>query len=104
MIYRIKQQDLHVNPENILLILSKNNVRIIAATLLLIVCILPSRAQVQPHVTVPQDLGGLWRFALDRNDEGVTQQWFSVRLPQFIKLPGILQDQKQGEEISTKTP
>ena len=79
-------------------------VRVIIITLLLTVWLLPARAQVQPHVTVPQDLAGLWRFALDRNDEGVTQQWFTVRLPQYIRLPGILQDQNQGDEITTKTP
>src|SRR5690349_16271263 len=79
-------------------------VRVIFITLLLSVCVLPSRAQVQPHPTVPQDLGGMWRFALDRYDEGVNQQWFNVRLQGFIKLPGILQDQHQGDEITTKTP
>jgi beta-galactosidase len=78
--------------------------RIVVIGLLVIICLLPARAQVQPHVTVPQNLTGMWRFALDRNDEGVTQQWFSVRLPQYIKLPGILQDQNQGDEITTKTP
>ena len=78
--------------------------RLIFITLLLSICLLPARAQLQPHVTVPQDLSGLWRFALDRNDEGVNQQWFNVRLPQFIRLPGILQDQNQGDGITTKTP
>src|SRR6185369_5327087 len=78
--------------------------RVIFITSLLSVCLLPARAQVQPHVTVPQDLSGVWRFVLDRNDEGVNQQWFTVRLPQFIRLPGILQDQNQGDEITTKTP
>src|SRR6185295_17831487 len=80
------------------------SLRVISITLLLSVWLLPVRAQVQPHVTVPQDLTGLWRFALDRNDEGVSQQWFSVRLQQFIKLPATLQQQNQGDEITTKTP
>lgn len=73
-------------------------------TLLLSVCLLPARAQVQPHVTIPQDLSGLWRFVLDRNDEGVNQQWYSVRLPGFIRLPGVLQAQNHGDEITTRTP
>ncbi|HET6976410.1 MAG TPA: discoidin domain-containing protein [Pyrinomonadaceae bacterium] len=77
---------------------------VIFITLLLIVWLVPVRAQVQPHVSVPQDLSGQWRFALDRFDEGVTQQWFSRRFPEFIKLPGILQAQYQGDEITTKTP
>ena len=79
-------------------------VRVISITLVLIVCLLPARAQVQPHVTTPQDLSGLWRFALDRFDEGVNEKWFTVRLQQSIKLPGTLQQQNQGDEITTKTP
>ncbi|HEV2837151.1 MAG TPA: hypothetical protein VGW58_17665, partial [Pyrinomonadaceae bacterium] len=72
--------------------------RLILITLLLTVCLLatPSNhatAQLQPHASVPQDLGVIWRFALDRTDEGITQQWFSKRFPEFIKLPGILQAQ-----------
>ncbi|HEY0762871.1 MAG TPA: discoidin domain-containing protein [Pyrinomonadaceae bacterium] len=78
--------------------------RVIVITLLLIVCVLPAGAQVLPHVSVPQDLSGMWRFALDRYDEGVTQQWQSRRFPEFIKLPGVLQAQYQGDEITTKTP
>jgi hypothetical protein len=79
--------------------------RVIFITLLLSVCLLPARAQVQPHVTVPQDLSGVWRFALDRNEEGINQQWFSNRrFFEFIRLPGILQAQNHGDEITTKTP
>ncbi len=52
----------------------------------------------------PRDLSGTWRFALDRTDAGVNQQWFSRNLPNFIKLPGVLQSQYYGDEISTSTP
>lgn len=78
--------------------------KVISITLLLIICLSPVRAQTQPHPTVPQDLSGLWRFGLDRNDEGINQQWFSTRLQGYVKLPGILQDQYLGDEITTKTP
>jgi len=50
------------------------------------------------------DLSGEWRFALDRAGEGVAANWFSHDLPDRIKLPGILQSQGYGDEISTKTP
>jgi len=80
------------------------HVRVILVILLLVVCLLPARAQVQPHVTTAQDLSGMWRFALDRFDEGVNEKWFTVRLQQSIKLPGTLQQQNQGDEITTKTP
>lgn len=53
----------------------------------------------------PRDLSGFWRFYLDRTDSGVNQKLFSARtLPQFIKLPGVLQSQFQGDEITTSTP
>src|SRR6266498_896157 len=49
-------------------------------------------------------LDGTWRFALDRADVGVPQQWFYRDLPERIKLPGVLQAQDYGDEISTQTP
>lgn len=52
----------------------------------------------------PVDLSGEWRFALDRTDQGVEKNWFNQSLPDRIKLPGILQSQGFGDEISTKTP
>ncbi len=52
--------------------------------------------------TIP--LAGTWRFALDRADAGVREQWFSRSLPDRIKLPGVLQAQGFGDEISTNTP
>ena len=49
-------------------------------------------------------LDGFWRFELDPTDTGVQQQWFNRPLRQFIRLPGILQSQYFGNEISTETP
>ena len=57
-------------------------------------------AQPRPAI----DLSGRWRFALDRSGEGVRENWFSRPLPNQINLPGILQSQGYGNEISTKTP
>jgi len=65
------------------------------------------------------NLAGEWRFALDRSAEqrdsgattptltpgdGVTQEWFKRDLTDRIKLPGILQAQGYGNDISTNTP
>ena len=52
----------------------------------------------------PVNLAGMWRFALDRVDVGVKEQWFSRGLPDRIALPGLLQAQGYGDEISTNTP
>ncbi len=52
----------------------------------------------------PLALDGTWRFALDRADVGVNEQWFTRDLTDQIKLPGALQAQGYGDEISTSTP
>jgi beta-galactosidase len=50
------------------------------------------------------DLSGNWRFAIDRRNEGVAQAWFDRTLADRIKLPGILQAQGYGDDISAATP
>ena len=49
-------------------------------------------------------LAGKWRFQMDRADEGVAGAWFSRGLEDRIELPGILQDQGFGDDISPDTP
>jgi hypothetical protein len=49
-------------------------------------------------------LAGEWRFALDRDDVGTNENWFAKNLPDKIQLPGILQAQGFGDDISTNTP
>lgn len=71
-----------------------------------------------PEMT--QSLAGSWRFALDRAAEqtapnpeiaahlppgdGVAQKWYAQDLPDKIELPGILQAQGYGNDISPATP
>lgn len=52
-----------------------------------------------------QSLAGLWRFSLDRDDAGVKESWFSRELPETsrISLPGILQTQGYGDDITAET-
>lgn len=52
----------------------------------------------------PINLAGEWRFAMDRDDTGVKDSWFSKRLTDKINLPGILQAQGYGDDISVDTP
>lgn len=49
-------------------------------------------------------LAGEWRFEMDRADAGVREQWFERNLPDRIALPGVLQSQGYGDEISIHTP
>jgi hypothetical protein len=51
-----------------------------------------------------QDLSGKWRFALDAADAGMKQEWAAKALTGSIRLPGALQSQGYGDEISTNTP
>jgi len=73
--------------------------RLICAAIIL-VCLSPNCLRAAE--TLP--LAGEWRFALDRNDTGTNEQWFAKNLPDKIQLPGILQAQDYGDDISTNTP
>ncbi|WP_338760959.1 discoidin domain-containing protein [Massilia sp. METH4] len=72
-----------------------------AALLLCLAGLVPAHAGPGAQV---RDLSGTWRFALDRNDEGVAARWYGTALPDRIALPGILNAQGFGDEISTRTP
>jgi hypothetical protein len=52
-----------------------------------------------------KSLAGQWRFSLDRDDIGVSQLWFAKTLTADtrIALPGILQTQGYGDEITAET-
>jgi len=52
--------------------------------------------------TIP--MAGEWRLGLDRRDVGVKEAWFNHKLANRITLPGVLQAQGYGAEISTNTP
>jgi len=51
-----------------------------------------------------QPLAGEWRFAIDRKDVGLSEKWFDNQLADKIKLPGILEQQGYGDEVSISTP
>jgi beta-galactosidase len=56
------------------------------------------------RTSFPLSLQGYWRFEMDPDDVGERQQWFNRDLRNGIRLPGILQSQNFGNEISTNTP
>ncbi|HEU4391445.1 MAG TPA: glycoside hydrolase family 2 TIM barrel-domain containing protein, partial [Blastocatellia bacterium] len=74
-----------------------------ALTAIGVVCSLPL-TNGSAAVNGPLYLAGEWRFALDRSNTGIADQWFAKDLTDRIKLPGILQSQGYGDEISTSTP
>jgi len=61
-----------------------------------------ARAQTTAPATI--DLSGQWRFAMDPKDAGVSGQWYNQTLADKINLPGILQGQGYGDDISINTP
>lgn len=52
----------------------------------------------------PQPLAGDWRFEMDRSDAGEKSCWFARKLADRITLPGVLQAQGYGDDISINTP
>src|ERR1044071_9257018 len=75
-----------------------------AARLCLLAVVLCLLTPTGLRASEPIQLEGTWRFALDRADAGVKEEWFGRSLPERIRLPGILQSQGYGDEISTQTP
>jgi hypothetical protein len=71
-----------------------------AGWLCLLILLAPATAQAAN----PISLEGIWRFELDPSDAGAQQQWFNRLLRDRIRLPGILQAQNFGNEISMDTP
>lgn len=51
----------------------------------------------------PVSLGGAWRFALDRTNVGIAEQWHNQRLTGRVRLPGSLPQQGIGDPVSTNT-
>ena len=50
-----------------------------------------------------RSLAGEWNFALDSNDVGIQENWAAKPLGDRINLPGSLQAQGKGEDISVNT-
>lgn len=49
------------------------------------------------------DLAGKWAFELDPDDRGVKEAWHGHRLKRSINLPGSVQEQGYGNDISVDT-
>jgi GH18 family chitinase len=48
-------------------------------------------------------LSGVWRFELDPSDEGLSSFWETRTLADRIRLPGVLQAQGFGEDVTVDT-
>ena len=52
--------------------------------------------EYQNNFRLIMDLSGQWEFALDPDNKGIEQGWFSRELPDSIKLPGTTDLNKKG--------
>ncbi|MCC9074632.1 glycoside hydrolase [Litorilinea aerophila] len=50
------------------------------------------------------DLAGPWAFRLDPEDRGLDEGWYAHPLPHSLQLPGSLQAQGYGNDITVDTP
>ncbi len=63
-----------------------------------------SFAQRPGEVTAPTvSLAGPWRSELDRADAGIPERWFERQLDHRVELPGALQNQGFGDDITVDT-
>ncbi|MCD6347452.1 MAG: beta-galactosidase [Bacteroidales bacterium] len=71
-----------------------------AAKTLFLISLIAVLASCQPDNI---DLAGKWRFQIDRNDQGITQEWFSKPLSDEITLPGSMASNALGDDITMET-
>lgn len=67
----------------------------------LLLCAMQFACNTAP--TAPISLEGNWRFAIDSLDKGTSEKWYASTLNETIKLPGSLQEQGYGKDVSVET-
>lgn len=50
------------------------------------------------------DVSGEWMFRLDPENKGMNEKWYNLTFDEYIHLPGALQNQGYGNDISVETP
>jgi beta-galactosidase len=66
-------------------------------------CFRPACGQAAASQEERLSLTGQWRFELDRADAGVPGRWFERSLDQRITLPGAMQNQGFGDDVTVDT-
>lgn len=49
------------------------------------------------------DLKGTWRFQIDAKDSGIQQRWFARTLEDKITLPGSMNENRKGDDVTLHT-
>ena len=48
-------------------------------------------------------LDGKWRFAIDKDNKGLSEKWYEKKLLDFINLPGSMTENRKGDEVTLNT-
>ena len=46
------------------------------------------------------NLEGTWRFAIDRQEVGISEQWYLQKLPDYVQLPGSMLSNGKGDAVN----
>lgn len=49
------------------------------------------------------DLSGNWRFAIDREETGIVDQWYMQTLREQVQLPGSMLTNGKGDPVGLQT-
>ena len=49
------------------------------------------------------DQSGEWQFQMDPKDQGMSEEWFAMELPETVLLPGSMAENGKGNEITFQT-
>lgn len=67
-----------------------------------LICLLLCTLSLHVHAQ-EISLSGKWRFAIDRADKGLSEQWFRQTLSDSIQLPGTMTENGKGDDITLQT-
>ena len=65
----------------------------------IVACCLAAQCAIADNAV---SLAGQWRFALDPKNVGVSERWFNNSLPETVKLPGSLDENRKGTRNTRK--
>jgi len=58
----------------------------------------------KPAIQQKIDLSGIWQFAADPSDKGISEAWYKQVLPESLTLPGSMTSNGKGDDITLTTP
>lgn len=67
--------------------------------ILLFISIAASTLTNAQHIS----LAGTWQFAIDKNNAGIKEKWFSKTLTETIELPGSMAERGKGDDLTINT-